>query len=77
MGTQRYTNCVLTVIALTLVCLVLQRFPLIGSAVAQNSVSQPTQVVIVGWNVPPRVAFPVTIVDQTLRADNPMPVIVK
>jgi hypothetical protein len=77
MGTQRYTNCVLTIIALALVSLALQRFPLVTSAIAQNSQPQPVRVVIVGWDMPPHSAFPVAIADQTLRGNNPIPVIVK
>jgi hypothetical protein len=77
MGKQRYTNCMLTIIALALVSLVLQRFPLVASAVAQESQPQPMRVVIVGWDIPPHAAFPVAIADQTLRGNNPIPVIVK
>lgn len=77
MGTQRYTNTVLTIIALALVTLVLQRFPLLASAVAQESPSRPTQVLIVGWQLPPRSALPVAIVGQALNGGNPLPVIVK
>jgi len=74
MSTLRYTNGILTLIALCLAVLVVQRLSIISTALAQPA-AQPTPVVIVGWSLKQQGPLPVNLAGLSNHPSVPVSIV--